>query len=108
MEKYIKTILHLFSIKILKQYHQLWYMFLLYLNVIIDQKGHGYSNMIDKRIHVNTMMGPAGTTNERLRDKAETILRRNWCREIDDEFQFDYQHEYVRVFRYTKVENDTI
>lgn len=108
MEKYIKTILHLFSIKILKQYHQLWYMFLLYLNVIIDQKGHVYSNMIDKRIHVNTIMGPASPTKERLRDRAGTSLGRNWGCEIDDEFQFDYQHEYVRVFRYIKVKNDTI
>lgn len=74
----------------------------------MDQKGHGYSNMIDKRIYVNTMMGPASTTTERLRDKAKTSLGRNWDCEIDDEFQFDYQHECVRVFRYTKVGNDTI
>lgn len=64
--------------------------------------------MIDKRIHVNTIMGPAGTTNERLRDKAETSLRRNRDCEIDNEFQLDYQNEWVRVFRYTKVKNDTI
>lgn len=64
--------------------------------------------MIDKRIHVNTMMGPASPTKERLRDKAGTSLGRNWGCEIDDEFQFDYQHECVRVFRYTKVKNDTI
>ena len=108
MEKYIKTILHVFSIKILKQYHQLWYMFLLYLNVIIDQKGHGYSNMIDKRIHVNTIMGPVSTTNECLIDKAETSLGRNWDCKIDNEFKFDYRRECVRVFRYTKVKNDTI
>lgn len=54
------------------------------------------------------MMGPAGTTNERLRDKAETSLGRNWDCEIDNEFQFDYKNECVRVFRYTKVKNDTI
>lgn len=65
-------------------------------------------DMIDKRIYVNIMMGPASTTKERLRDKAETSLGRSWDCEIDDEFQCDYQHEYVRVFRYTKVENDTI
>lgn len=53
-------------------------------------------------------MGPASPTTERLRDKAKTSLRRNWDCEIDDEFQFDYKHECVRVFRYTKVENDTI
>lgn len=64
--------------------------------------------MIDKRIHVNTIMGPANTIKERLKDKAETSLGRNYDCEIDDEFQFDYQHECVRVFRYTKVENDTI
>lgn len=64
--------------------------------------------MIDKRIHVNTMMGPANTTNERFRDKAETSLGRNWDCEIDNEFKFDYRRECVRVFRYTKVENDTI
>lgn len=64
--------------------------------------------MIDKRIHVNTMMGPASTTKEHLRDKAETGLGRNCGCEIDDEFQLDYQHECVRVFRYTKVKNDTI
>ena len=49
-------------------------------------------------------MGLASTTNERLRDKAETSLGRNRDCEIDDEFQFDYQHECIRVFRYTKVE----
>ena len=54
------------------------------------------------------MMGPTSTTKERPRDKAETSLGRNWDCEIDDEFQFDYQHECVRVFRYTKVKNDTI
>lgn len=64
--------------------------------------------MIDKRIHVNTMLGPASTTKERLRDKAETGLGRNWGWEIDKEFQCDYQHKCVRVFRYTKVKNDTI
>lgn len=63
--------------------------------------------MIDKRIHVNTMMGPDNTTKEHLRDKVETILGRNWDCKIDNEFQFDYQHECVRVFRYTKVKNDT-
>lgn len=69
---------------------------------------HGCIDVIDKRIHVNTMMGPAGTTNERLRDKAETSLGRNWDCGIDNEFICDYQHECVRVFRYTKVKNDTI
>mgnify|MGYP003356495040 FL=1 len=64
--------------------------------------------MIDKRIHVNTMMGPASTTNERLRYKAETRLGRNWDCEIDNEFKFDYRRECVHVFRYTKVKNDTI
>lgn len=64
--------------------------------------------MIDKRIHVNTIMGPASTTNERLRCKAETSLGRNWDCEIDNEFKFDYQHELVRVFIYTKVKNDTV
>lgn len=54
------------------------------------------------------MMGPASVTKERLRDKAETSLGRNWGCEIDDEFQFDYQHECVRVFGYIKVQNDTI
>lgn len=54
------------------------------------------------------MMGPTSTTKERLRDKADTSLGRNWDCEIDNEFQFDYQHECVRVCRYTKVENDTI
>lgn len=74
----------------------------------MDQKGHGYSNMIDKRMHVNTMMRPASTTNERLREKADLSLGRNWDCEIDNEFEFDYQRECVRVFRYTKVKNDTI
>lgn len=64
--------------------------------------------MINKRIHVNTIMGPASTTNECLIDKAETSLGRNWDCEIDNEFKFDYQREWVRVFRYTKVKNDTI
>ncbi len=64
--------------------------------------------MIDKRIHVNTMMGPASTTNERLIDKAYTSFGRNWDCKIDNEFKFNYQREYVRVFRYTKVKNDTI
>ena len=64
--------------------------------------------MIDKRIHVNTMTGPVNTTKERLRDKAETSLGRYLDCEIDYEFKLDYQHECVRVFRYTKVENDTI
>lgn len=53
-------------------------------------------------------MGPASTTNERLRDKTETSLGRNWDCEIDNEFKFDYQRECVSVFRYTKVRNDTI
>lgn len=53
-------------------------------------------------------MGPASTTNERLRDKVETSLGRNWDYEINNEFKLDYQHECVRVFRYTKVKNDTI
>ena len=53
-------------------------------------------------------MGPANTIHERLRDKAETSLRRNWDCEIDNEFKFDYRRECVRVFRYTKVKNDTI
>lgn len=78
MEKYIKTILHLFSIKILKQYHQLWYMFLLYLNVIIDQKGHGYSNMIDKRIPVNTIMSSANPTRDRLYNKYSKNYHKNY------------------------------
>nr|DAW36383.1 MAG TPA: hypothetical protein [Caudoviricetes sp.] len=64
--------------------------------------------MIDKRIHVNTMMGPASTTNERLSDKAGTSLGRNWDCEIDNEFKFDYRRGCVRVCRYTKVKNDTI
>lgn len=54
------------------------------------------------------MMGPASTTNERLREKADMSLGRNWDCEIDNEFKFDYQRECVRVFRYTKVKNDTI
>lgn len=53
-------------------------------------------------------MGPASTTKERLRYKAETGWGRNWGCEIDNEFQFDYQYECVRVFRYIKVKNDTI
>lgn len=53
-------------------------------------------------------MGPAGPTNERLRDNVYTSLRRNWDCEINNEFQFDYRHECVRAFRYTKVKNDTI
>lgn len=64
--------------------------------------------MIDKRIHVNTIMRPASTTNECLIDKAETSLGRNWDCKIDNEFKFDYRRECVRVFRYTKVKNDTI
>ena len=53
-------------------------------------------------------MGPASTANERLREKARTSLGRNWDRKIDNEFKFDYRRECVRVFRYTKVKNDTI
>lgn len=53
------------------------------------------------------MVGPASTTKERLRDKAETSLGGNWGCEIDVEFKFDYRHECVRVFRYTKVNHDT-
>lgn len=65
-------------------------------------------DVLDKRIHVNTMMGPASITNERLREKADISLGRNWDCEIDNEFKFYYQRECVRVFRYIKVENDTI
>ena len=53
-------------------------------------------------------MRPASTTNECLIDKAETSLGRNWDCKIDNEFKFDYRRECVRVFRYTKVKNDTI
>ena len=63
--------------------------------------------MIDKQIYVNTMMGPASTINERLREKADISLVRNWDCEIDNEFKFDYRRECVRVFRYTKVNHDT-
>lgn len=53
------------------------------------------------------MMGPASTTNESLREKADMSLGRNWDCEIDNEFKCDYQRECVRVFRYKKVNHDT-
>lgn len=104
MQKYIKTILHLFSIKILKQYHQLWYMFLQYLNVIIDQKGHGYSNMIDKRILVDIIMVSSQPTRDRLNNKYSNSHSTNYQCNFADEIRIDYIKECNKVFRYIKCE----
>lgn len=104
MKKYIKTILHLFSIKILKQYHHLWYMFLLYLNVIIDQKGHGYSNMICKRIPVDIIMSSARPTIDRLDNKYSNSNGKNYQCNFADELILDYERECSKVFRYVKGE----
>ena len=60
--------------------------------------------MINKRIHVNTVMGPASTIGDKLIEKCDCSFGRNYDCEIENEFKFDYRRECVRVFRYTKVE----
>lgn len=58
--------------------------------------------MIDKRITVDTVMGPASTIGESLREAIDTSLGRNYDCEIDNEFKFDYKRECVRMFKYIK------
>lgn len=60
--------------------------------------------MINKRIHVNTVMGPASTTGDKLIAKCDYNCGRNYDCEIENEFEFDYRRECVRVFRYEKLE----
>lgn len=60
--------------------------------------------MIDKRITVDTIMGPASTIRESLGEVIDTSLGRNYDCKIDNEFQFDYRRECVRVFKYIKRE----
>lgn len=79
-------------------------MFLLYLNVIIDQKEHGYSNMIDKRILVDTIMSSARPTIDRLDSKYSNSNGKNYQCNFADELILDYKTECTKVFRYVKGE----
>lgn len=71
---------------------------------MIDQKGHGYSNMIDKRILVDTIMSSARPTIDRLDRKYSNSNDKNYQCNFADELIVDYKKECTKVFRYVKGE----
>lgn len=77
-------------------------MYSLYSNAIIDTKGHGCLNMIDKRIPVDTIMGPSGPTIDILNDEYSRSRSKNYQCNFADELRLDYKTGCAKVFRYTK------